>query len=113
MRPLISTALTAMLLMPLWGCDNFVDSVNMDRGAVEVENGRSVVLQRLFHPPCGTTVDGDDRIAGHPDLRPGDVLEIDMPPGCRDFKADFSDGQRRVITNVWPDADQRQRITFR
>jgi hypothetical protein len=113
MRLSIASALTAALLL-LSGCDDIVDSVNLDRGPVDVENGTAHTLQRLYHPPCGTANDGEDRIAGEPDLQPGQVLAIDLPGGiCRDFKADFSDGRRRVITNVTPDADQRQRITFR
>ena len=112
MRLLIVIAIITALPV-LSACDDTVDGVNLNRGPVEVENGTSHVLQRLFHPPCGGTVDGEDRIAGHPDLQPGAVLEIDLPIGCRDFKADFSDGRRRVITNVNPDPDQRKRITFR
>lgn len=107
----IALALTLPMLLP--GCDALTDTANLQRGAVEVENGTSLVLQRLFHPQCGEAADGPDRIEGHADLQPGDVLAIDLPPVCLDFKADFSDGTRRVITHVTPDADQRQRITFR
>jgi hypothetical protein len=110
MRALIGIA----LLLSLSACDNAVDTLNANRGPVEVENGTSAVLQRLFHPRCGDASDGPDRLEGHADLQPGDVLEIDMPSAeCYDFKADFSDNRRRVITRVTPDADQRQRITFR
>lgn len=112
MRLLISIALITAVPM-LAGCDNTIDGVNLNRGPVEVENGTNHTLQRLFHPPCGGPQDGEDRIAGHPDLQPGAVLEIDLPQGCRDFRADFSDGRRRVITSVYPDPDQRKRITFR
>jgi hypothetical protein len=112
MRPSSAIALAAALLT-LAACDDIVDSVNLDRGAVEVENGTPHRLQRLYHPPCNTLADGDDRLDDREDLLPGEVLEVDLPNVCLDIRADFSDGRRRVITQVTPDPDQRQRITFR
>ncbi|HEX6912898.1 MAG TPA: hypothetical protein VF142_20990 [Longimicrobium sp.] len=113
MRLPTTSALTIALLMPVTGCDDIVDSANLGRGPVEVENGTRANLQRLYHPRCGEGADGPDRLDDRGDLRPGDVLEIDLPSQCVDFRADFSNGQRRIITNVTPDPDQRQRITFR
>jgi hypothetical protein len=112
MRLLIGTAL-ALSLLALPGCDDIVDTVNGEYGAVEVENGTTHNLERLYYPPCGQGGDGQDRLSERGDLRPGDVIGLDLPPRCADFRAYFSDGRRRVITNVTPDADQRQRITFR
>lgn len=113
MRLLTGTALVLSLLLVTPGCDDIVDTVNSEFGTVEVENGTIHNLQQLYYPPCGQGGDGADRLAERGDLRPGDVIELDLPPRCVDFRAYFSDGRRRVIPNVTPDADQRQRITFR
>lgn len=112
MRLLIGTVL-ALSLLALPGCDDIIDTVNGEHGTVEVENGTIHNLQRLYYPPCGQANDGEDRLDERGDLRPDDVIELDLPPRCVEFRAYFSDGRRRVITNVTPDADQRQRITFR
>ena len=111
---LLTGIVLAATLAPLAGCDDIEDTVNLQRGAVEVQNGTSSALKELYHPPCdGGTDDGEDRLSGHDDLQPGEILAIDLPMGCRDFKADFADGTRRVITDVFPDDDRRQRIVFR